>query len=155
MNSSAALTGHIRHGGQLLCPEFRHLDGLLLHGLAGGGVALFVGVRHDLAEVVRVHGVEDVEEVLARRSLVLGVLVGEVAVHGVVLLELRPQRLRGQLLVVRHFDGVDLVILEQLLPAGQHLLEEVLVDERLGRQVELEAVHRMESMGEFNKILRK
>ena len=133
-----AFTGQVRHGLELLLPELRHLDGLLLHGLAGGGVTLLVGVGHDLAQVVGVHGVEDVEEVLTRRPFVLGVLVGEVAVHGGIVFELRPQCLRGQLLVMRNFDGVDLVLLEQLLPASQHILEEVLVDEWLWWQIELE-----------------
>ena len=89
-------------------------------------MALFVGMGHDLAEVVRVHGVEDVEEVLTRRSFILGILVREIAVHGRIFLELRPQGLGGQLFIMRH-----LILLEQLLLASQDVLEEVLVDKRL------------------------
>ena len=123
----------------MLTPILGHLDGLLLHVLAGGGVALFVGMGHDLAEVVRMHGVEDVEEVLTRRSFILGILVREIAVHGRIFLELRPQGLGGQLFIMRHLDGVHLVLLEELLLASQDILEEVLVDEWLWWQIELEA----------------
>ena len=41
------------------------MDLLVRLGLAGRGHALFVGVVHALLQVVRVHGVEDVEEVTA------------------------------------------------------------------------------------------
>ena len=105
-------------------------------------MSLFVGVLHNLAKVVRVDGVEDVEEVLTMRSFVFRVLVWEIAVHDRIVFELWPQCLRGQLLIMRHFDDVHLVLLQQLLLAGQHILEEVLVDEWLWWQVELQTKYK-------------
>ena len=95
---------------------------------------------HDLAEVVRVQGVEDVEEVVPWWALTFWVLVGEVLHHGGVLGELGIQGLDGELFVLRHPDLLDLRLLEQVLLAREDLLEKVLVDHRLRREVELEAV---------------
>ena len=83
--------------------------------------------------------VQDVEEVLSGRALALGELVGEEGHEVRVLREHREQRLDGELLVVGHGDLLDLGLLEELLPAGQHRLEEVLGHDGLVRQVELEA----------------
>ena len=47
-----ALTGEVWHGLQLLLPELRDLDGLLLADLAGHRHPLLVGVLHHLLEHV-------------------------------------------------------------------------------------------------------
>ena len=72
------LTTEVRHLLELLGPELRHLDGLLLHVVACGGVALFVGVVHDFGQVVGVQRVQDVEHVVPRRPLPFRELVREV-----------------------------------------------------------------------------
>ena len=82
-------------------------------------------------------GVEDVEEVLPRRALVLRILGGEVLGEVGVLLEVGPEAADGELVVLRHLHLADLLLLEELLLAGEHVLEEVLVDDGLVGQVEL------------------
>ena len=72
------LTGQVGHGLELLLPVLRDLDGLVLLVLGASGHPLLVGVGHHLLEVVRVHGVQDVEKVVPRRAFVLRVLGGEV-----------------------------------------------------------------------------
>ena len=94
--------------------------------------------QHPLQEL-GVQGVQDVEEVLPRRALAHRVLIGEVSGEEVVAGELRVQVLHRQLLVVRHLYVGHVLLLDELLLIGQDLLEKVLVDERLRRQVELEA----------------
>ena len=93
--SRMSLTRHVRHRSQLLRPVFGDLDGLMFHGLTLCRVPLLVCMVHDLLEVVRVQGVEDVEEVVPRRSLAGWVLVGEVRHEDRVLIELR----------IKCFDG--------------------------------------------------
>ena len=83
--------------------------------------------------------VEDVEEVLPRRALALRVLIRKVPDHKVILSELRPQRLHRELFIVWNLYVRDVALLDQRLLVGEDLLEEVLVDEALWRQVELEA----------------
>ena len=98
-----------------------------------------MGVVQQPLQELWVEGVEDVEEVLPRRALALWVLIREVPDHEVIFSELRPQRLHRELLVMRNFNVRDVALLDQRLLVGQDLLEEVLVDEPLRRQVELEA----------------
>ena len=112
----------------------------MFHRLTLGRHPLLVGVVHDLLEVVRIQGVEDIEEVLARWSLAGWVLVRKVGQEDRVLLELRIELLDGELIVVGHVDVLHLDLLEQLLLADQDILEEVLVDEALRRQIKLEAI---------------
>ena len=83
--------------------------------------------------------VEDIEEVVPRWTFAHRELVREVAGHGLVLLELRPDGLDRERIVVGHLDGADLGLLEELLLAGQDILEEVLVHDGLVREVELQA----------------
>ena len=81
--------------------------------------------------------VEHVHEVITGWSSVLRVLVREVLEELGVLLELRPQRLDGELVVERHLDGLHLRLLQQLLAAGEDVLQPILVNYRLVRQVVL------------------
>ena len=67
----------------------------MFHGFTLGRVSLLVCMVHDLLEVVRVQGVEDVEEVVPRWSLAGWVLVGEVRHEDRVLIELRVKCLDG------------------------------------------------------------
>ena len=84
--------------------------------------------------------VEDVVEILARRTFALRELVGEVLGHLLILGELWPERLNGQLLIMRHLDDGDVCLLEELLLVGEDLLEEVIVDGIGWWQVELDYI---------------
>ena len=132
------LTGQVRHRLQLLLPELGDGDALLLLVFGVGGHPLLVGVLHDLLEVLRLQRVEDVEEVLARRALAGGIRVGEVLHELRVLLEVRPERLHRELVVLWDVDLLDLGLLHQLLLADEDVLEEVLVDDVRVREVVLD-----------------
>ena len=84
------LTGQIGHGFELLLPELGDLNGLLLHGVAAAGHPLRIGVGHDLLEVLRIQGVEDVKQVLSGRSFVLCPFGREKRGESRVLFELGP-----------------------------------------------------------------
>ena len=51
--------------------------------------------------------VEDVKEILSRRTLILGILVRKEGHHSGILLELRIEILDRDLVVVRHLDLLD------------------------------------------------
>ena len=68
------LTRKVGHSLQLLFPELSDTYGLGLLALSRCGHTLLVGVGHDLGEVLRVQGVEDVEEVVTRWALAHWVL---------------------------------------------------------------------------------
>jgi len=131
------LTGGIGHGIELLFPVLRHPDALRLHGLALGGIALLVGVSNDLCEVLRMNRVQDVEEVLPRWPLALRVPVGEELQHLRVLLELRPESLDGELLVLLDRNLVDLRLLQEVLLSAEDLVEEILGEDIAVGQGEL------------------
>ena len=84
------LTGQIGHGFELLLPELGDLNGLLLHGFAATGHPLLIRMDHDFLEVLRIQGVQDVEEVLSGRSLVLRPFGREKRGESRVLFELGP-----------------------------------------------------------------
>ena len=132
-----ALTCEVRHGLELLLPVLGHLDGLVLLHHTISRHALLGGVVHDLVEVVGLLGVQDVEEVISRWSLTLGVLVREVAHEERVLLHQRVDVLDAQLLVLGHLDVPDLVLLVEVLLSLDDLLQPVLVADGLMWQVEL------------------
>ena len=135
--SVTVLTAEIWHLLELLLPILGELDRLPHARLARRRHPLLVGVGQILGEEVGMDGIEDVEEVLPRRTLAIWEDVREVLLHLLIIGELRPEVLDGQLVVVGHLDADDLLLLEQLLLAGEHLLQEVLVDRGGRRQVEL------------------
>ena len=69
-------------------------------------------MAHHLFEIVRVDGVKDVEEVLARRAFANRVLVGKVLCKFWVFTELRPQILDGKLVIMRDCDLLHLNLLQ-------------------------------------------
>ena len=85
-----SLTRQVGHRGQLLCPVFRDLDGLMFHCLTFGRHPLFIGMDHDLLQVVRIQGVENVEEIVSGRTFVLRILRGKVLQELRVLFKIRP-----------------------------------------------------------------
>ena len=122
-----ALTSEVRHSLELLLPVLGHLDGLVLLHHTINRHSLLGGVVHDLAEVVGLLGVQDVEEVISRWSLALSILVWEVAHEERILLHQRVDVLDAQLLVLGHLDVLDLVLLVEVLLTLDHLLQPVLV----------------------------
>ena len=93
---------------------------------------------HDLLEVLGLQRVEDVEEVLARRALASWIRIRKVLHELWVLLEMRPERLYGQLVIMWAIHLLDVGLLHQLLLAGEDVLEEVLVDDVGVREVVLD-----------------
>ena len=85
------------------------------------------------------HGVKDVEEVLARWPLAYRILVRKVAHHVCVFLELRIERLHREFIVVLHVNVHYIVLLQQLLLAGEDILQKVFVNDTFVRQIELKA----------------
>ena len=81
--------------------------------------------------------IQYVEEVLSRRPLAFRILVWKVGEKVRILRELRIEISNGELVVLRNFNLVDLLLLEQLLLACEDLLEKVLIDDRFIRQIEL------------------
>jgi len=132
-----ALTRQVGHVPELLFPELGDGDGVDLVVVALRRHPLLARVAHDLLQVFRVHSVLHIEEILTRRASVLRELVREVDVHRHVLRELRPQRLDGELVVARHLARLHLGFLEQLFSADQHVLQQVLVDDGLVREIVL------------------
>lgn len=101
-----------------------------------------MGVVEKLLQEFWVQSVQYIEKVLSGRTFANWILIGEVPDQEIVPCELRPQRLHGELLVMWHFNVRDVTLFDQRLLICQDLLEEVLVDQRLGRQIELETGER-------------
>ena len=82
--------------------------------------------------------IQDVEEIVPWRTLVLGIgrrkELGEIGV----LLQIRPEAPDRELVIVRNGDPIDLSLLEELFLLNQDLLEEVFSDKLLFRQVILD-----------------
>ena len=94
-------------------------------------------MRDDLLQIFRVQRIEDVEEIFSRWALVLGVYRRKESEEVGVLLQLWPESLDSDLVVLGHVDVVDIRLLQELLLAGENLFEEVLVDGSCLWQIEL------------------
>ena len=99
---------HVGHGLQLLLPELGDLDGLLLGIDAVGGHPLLVGMLHDLCQIFRMEGVQDVEEVVPWRTLAFRKCGWKERQKFRIFLELWPEILHAQLVVLRDLDESDL-----------------------------------------------
>ena len=128
MDGLARLLRQVRHGLQLFPPCFRDLDRLLLRIGCLGRPSHLVGVAHDLAQVLGVQRIQDAEEVVPLWALALGKFVGEMLGERSIFLVLGPQSFDGELVILGNFNRVDGVLLEELLLAGEDLLEEVLIN---------------------------
>ena len=131
------LTRDEGHPQQLLRPRVRQLDGLRLSILARYGVTLQVGVLDQVLHVLRVAGVEDVEEVGPVGQPAHRQLVREVPHEVGGMLHLRPDVPHRELVVEGHLDHADLLDLDELLLLREDLLEEVLREHRPRRHIEL------------------
>ena len=72
----------------------------------------------DLLQVMRMHGVEDVEEVLARWSFTCWIFVRKILGEFRILAELWPQCLHRELVVVWHGNFLDVGLFHQHLLAA-------------------------------------
>ena len=95
---------------------------------------------HDLGEVFRMKCVQNVEEVLSWWTFTFREDGREVGHELGVLLELGPERLDTELIIVGHGNVINLLLLHQLLSAGKDILKKVLVDGFLRRQVILDYI---------------
>ena len=93
-------------------------------------------VQH-LLQIVRVHGVENIVEILSRWAFALWEDIWKVLPNIFVIGELWPDILHGQLIIMRDLDEVDFLLPEQLLLLCEYLLEEVFIDSMCRWQVEL------------------
>ena len=96
-------------------------------------------MTHALLQILTLQGVEHIHEVATRRSLAYWVFIRKIGLEDRVLLEHRVDITNTQLVVGRHLHVADILFLEELLLAGQHLLEEILVDYRFIWKIVLEA----------------
>ena len=85
-------------------------------------------MSHNFLKIVRVNRVQDCEEVITRGRLVPGKGIWKVLGEVWALLQLRPEPLDRELIVLRHLDDGHSFLLEELLLVGEDLLEKVLVD---------------------------
>ena len=122
-----ALTRQVGYGLELLLPELGDGDGRSPILVRVGCHTLIVGVDHDLLKVVWVDRIEHVEKVLPGRTLVLGKRGWKVLHELLVTLELWEELPDAHFVVVRDSDLLDVDLLEQLLLAAEHILQEVLV----------------------------
>ena len=91
----------------------------------------------DLSDVVRHERIQNVKEVLAWWAFAFRIDRGEVLEEVAVLLHIRPQCRDRHLVVVGDRNLGDLILLEELFITGEDLLEEVLVDYIVRRQIVL------------------
>ena len=132
------LTREVRHSFELLLPILGDFDGLCLHILALNRVSLLIGMLHDLLQILWVHGVQNIEEVLPRWTLVLWKCVREVLLHFFVFRELRVQIADGEFIIMWYVNRSDFVLSQQLLLAGENVSEKVFVYGLLIRQIKLD-----------------
>ena len=92
---------------------------------------------YQLLHIVRLEGMKEIKEVRPIGNSALGQLLGEVLHELLVRLHHRPQLHYGQLFVEWDANSLDFVQAEQLLLFCQNLLQKVLVQHVLRRQVEL------------------
>jgi len=82
---------------------------------------------HDLLEVIRVDGVQNVEKVGSTWTFLFRIGILKVNLEVSILLQLSPEILHRKFLEVRDMDVVDLLFLQEPLFIGEDLPEEVLV----------------------------
>jgi hypothetical protein len=92
---------------------------------------------HHLGEILGMNRVKDIEKILTRWTFAGWVFVGEVLCELNILLELWPQVLNGELIIVRHRDLKYLSFLHEVLLARKHILQEVFIDDILIGQIVL------------------
>ena len=126
------------HALQLILPELRDLDGLVLHVLTSNGHALLRRMVHAALEVIWIQGCQNIERVLSGRPLFLRVLIRKVRLEEGIFPKLGVDVPDRQLLVERHLHARHLALLHQLLLAAQHVFQKIFVDDPFVREVVLD-----------------
>ena len=132
------LTREVWHGLELLLPELWYSNALILIGLIICGHSLLISVLQDLFEVFGINSVQNIEEVLTWWTFADRKLVGEVLSELQIFIELWPQVLDWQLVVMGHRDLLHLGLLQEVLIAAQNIFEKILVHDILIWQVVLD-----------------
>ena len=125
------------HGLELLLPLVGDGDGILLCLLIGHGISLRVGEVDRLLHLFRVLGVPDIVEVALIALKAFWKLVREVAGHVFLLDHLLVQGLDSNLVIGWRIAEFHLFHLQELLLVLEHLLEVILRDHLVGRQIPL------------------
>ena len=133
-----AYLGDVGLGLQFLLPELGDLDGLLLGIDAVGGHPLLVGMLHDLCQIFRMEGVQDVEEILPGWALAPREPIREEHHELLVRLEIRKELLDREFVIKWDADGVEIGLLHQHLFAHQDVLQEIFYYDRVLRQMILD-----------------
>ena len=93
---------------------------------------------HATLQILRVQSCQEIKEILPWRPFVLGIFVREVLLEMGILFEHWINVADGQLLVVGNLNVLDLALLEEGLPAAEHILEEIFVYHPFVRQIVLD-----------------
>ena len=101
------------------------LHGLKLVAIGSNDHSLLVGMGHDSLQVLGIQRVEYGEEIFSRRPFASWVLVGKELHEGLIGLQVRPKVLHTELIIMRDSNLFGLPFLEELLPIGEDILEEV------------------------------
>ena len=131
------LTGQVRKSFKLLFPELGDTDGLTLLSEPSSFHPCFVGVGHELLQILWVQCVKHVKKVVPWWPFIFWVLGREEGEEMSVLFHLRPQVSHGQLVILRDLDRLNIGLLHELLLPDKHLFQEVLGDHRFVGQVVL------------------
>lgn len=90
---------------------------------------------HDLMQILRMDGVQDVEKIIARRTFSFRKGSREEWAELGIFLEVRPKILDAELIVVGYLYEVDRWPLHDLSVSWQNILDEIFINTFLGRQV--------------------
>ena len=88
-------------------------------------------MAQQLLEVFWLDGVENIEEIFPRWTLILGIFIRKEGHHCGILLELRIKILNRYFVIMRDLDLLDRALPQQLLLTSQDILQEILVDHGL------------------------
>ena len=132
------LTRQIWESLQPLVPSLGDLNGLGLVEITASRHPHLIRMGHDLAQVFRMDCIKYIEEILSRWPFAFGPLIRKEDDELLVLRQARPQILDGKLIILGDLDVVHVLLLEQQLLVGEHLLQEVLGHLGLRRHVVLD-----------------
>lgn len=125
---------------QFLQPFISSYDGFFLSFIPNSCESLLRSMVHDLGDIVRIDGIEDVEEIFSIGSSFVCIFILEVDVEVFIILEVLPKVLDTELIPAWDMDEIDLILFEQLLIVPEDAPQEVLVHLALRWQIVLQLV---------------
>ena len=93
---------------------------------------------HDLLKIFRMNSVEYIKEILAWWALPNRILIGEVLKKFNIFIEVWPEILDRQLVIMRNGDSLYFSLLHQGFIASEDIFEEVFIDDTLIWQIVLD-----------------